>query len=55
MFNDAVLAFGGPLRGKSLPTSLSLASVEDYVNVGILGKTLFQRCVHEGITTRDDE
>jgi hypothetical protein len=34
---------------------LGLPSVEDYVNVGVLGKTLFQRCVHEGITTRDDE
>jgi hypothetical protein len=41
--------------GKSLPTSLSLPTVEDYVNVRVFGKTLFQRCVHEGITARDDE
>ena len=36
------------------PTSLGVSLVKDYVNVGVTGKTLLQRCVHHRITTRND-
>jgi hypothetical protein len=32
-----------------------MSSVKDYVNVGVTGKTLLQRCVRHRITTRNEK
>ena len=37
------------------PTSLGVSSVKDYVNVGVTGETLLQRCVRQRMTTRNDK
>jgi hypothetical protein len=40
---------------ESLPTSLVPSSVEDYVDVGIVGEARFQSYVRDRIPTRDDK
>ena len=42
-------------RRYNLPTSFGVPSVEDYINVGVIGKTVFQGSVQERITTRNDK
>jgi len=42
-------------RRYNLPTSLGVPSVEDYINVGVIGTTDFQGSVQERITTRTDK
>ena len=50
-FSQAAIHFSG----QDQPTSLGMSSVKDYVNVGVTGETLLQRCVRQRITTRNDQ
>jgi hypothetical protein len=37
------------------PAALGMSSVKDYVNTGVTDETLLRRCVHQRLTTRNDE
>ena len=50
-FSPAAIYFSG----QDQPTSLGMPSVKDYVNVGVTGETLLQRCVRRRMTTRNDQ
>jgi hypothetical protein len=50
-FSQAAIHFSG----QDQPTSLGMSSVKDYVNVGVTGETLLQRCVRQRMTTRNDQ